>query len=162
LDTYAFNLDQLVIAADGPVRCLEAASRNGKLDLLEQYESGLDDQPTGTGTYTVQGRILTRRYGFGSLTRKRMTRTVASVVLPAGSGAAMDAVTTDADADFEILSLTNNGISLEDYTVKGPIRRSANMLDLSWRTTAGRPILRAITAEATIDSLPKFGTRTEE
>jgi len=161
-DTYAFNLDQLVISDYGTERRLYAASRNGKLYLLDQYDSGLDDQPTGTGTYTVQGRILTRRYGFGSLTRKRMTRTVASVVLPAGSGAAMDAVTTDADADFEILSLTNNGISLEDYTVKGPIRRSANMLDLSWRTTAGRPILRAITAEATIDSLPKFGTRTAE
>jgi hypothetical protein len=58
--------------------------------------------------------------------------------------------------------LTNNGISLEDYTVKGPIRRNANMLDLRWRTTSGRPILRAITAEATVDGLPKTGTRTEE
>jgi hypothetical protein len=74
----------------------------------------------------------------------------------------MDAVTTDPDADFQILSLTNNGISLEDYTVKGPIRRNANMLDLRWRTTSGRPILRAITAEATVDGLPKTGTRTEE
>jgi hypothetical protein len=91
-----------------------------------------------------------------------MTRTIASVVLPAGASAAMDAVTLDPDADFQILSLTNNGISLEDYTVKGPIRRNANLLDLRWRTTAGRPILRAITAEATIDSLPKTGTRTEE
>jgi len=36
------------------------------------------------------------------------------------------------------------------------------MLDLRWRTTGGRPILRAITAEATVDSLPKTGTRTEE
>lgn len=161
-DTYAFNLDQLLVSDYGTERRLYAASRNGKLYLLDQYDSGLDDQPTGTGTYTVAGKLVTRRYGFGSLTRKRMTRTVASVVLPAGAGAAMDAVTTDADADFEILSLTNDGISLEDYTVKGPIRRSANLLDLRWRTTAGRPILRAITAEATIDSLPKFGTRTEE
>lgn len=161
-DTYAFNLDQLVISDYGTERRLYAASRNGKLFLLDQYDSGLDDQPTGSGTYTVEGRLVTRRYGFGSLTRKRLTRTISSVVLPASSGAAMDAVTTDPDADFEILSLTNNGISLEDYTVKGPIRRSANLLDLRWRTTAGRPILRAITAEATIDSLPKFGTTTEE
>jgi hypothetical protein len=36
------------------------------------------------------------------------------------------------------------------------------MLDLRWRTTSGRPILRAITAEATVDGLPKTGTRTEE
>jgi hypothetical protein len=161
-DSYPFNLDQLVVSDYGTERRLYSSSRNGKLYLLDQYESALDDQPTGSGTYAVQGQLVTRRYGFGSLTGKRMTRTVASVVLPAGGGAAMDAVTTDPDADFQILSLTNNGISLEDYTVKGPIRRNANMLDLRWRTTSGRPILRAITAEATVDSLPKTGTRTEE
>jgi len=161
-DIYAFNLDQLVVSDYGTERRLYAASRNGKLYLLDQYETGLDDQPSGSGTYVVEGELLTRRYGFGTLTRKRLTRTVASVVLPAGASAAADAITTDADADFEILSLTNNGISLEDYTVKGPIRRNANMLDLRWRTTGGRPILRAITAEATVDSLPKTGTRTEE
>jgi hypothetical protein len=161
-DYYAFNLDNLLVTDYGTERRLYSASRNGKLYLLDQYDSGLDDQPTGAGTYVVEGELLTRRYGFGTLTRKRLTRTVASVVLPAGASAAADAITTDADADFEILSLTNNGISLEDYTVKGPIRRNANMLDLRWRTTGGRPILRAITAEATVDSLPKTGTRTEE
>ena len=161
-DIYAFNLDQLVVSDYGTERRLYASSRNGKLFLLDQYDSGLDDQPTGTGTYIVEGQLLTRRYGFGSLTRKRLTRTVASVVLPAGASAAMDAVITDPDDDFQILALTNNGNSLEDYTVKGPIRRNANMLDLRWRTTGGRPILRAITAEATVDSLPKTGTRTEE
>lgn len=161
-DIYAFNLDQLVVSDYGTERRLYAANRNGKLYLLDQYESGLDDQPTGTGTYVVAGQLVTRRYGFGSLTRKRLTRTVASVVLPAGASASMDAVTTDPDADFEILGLTNSGNSLEDYTVKGPIRRNANMLDLRWRTSGGRPILRAITAEATVDSLPKTGTRTEE
>jgi hypothetical protein len=161
-DSYAFNLDQLVVSDYGTERRLYASSRNGRLYLLDEYESGLDDQTSGSGTYVVEGELLTRRYGFGSLTGKRMTRTIASVVLPTGASAAMDAVTTDPDADFQILSLTNNGISLEDYTVKGPIRRNANMLDLRWRTTSGRPILRAITAEATVDGLPKTGTRTEE
>lgn len=161
-DSYAFNLDQLVVSDYGTERRLYASSRNGRLYLLDEYESGLDDQTSGSGTYVVEGELLTRRYGFGSLTGKRMTRSVSSVLLPEGAAAAMDAVTTDPDADFQILSLTNNGISLEDYTVKGPIRRNANLLDLRWRTTAGRPILRAITAEATIDSLPKTGTRTEE
>jgi hypothetical protein len=161
-DGYAFNLDNLMVSDYGTERRLYAASRNGKLYLLDQYDSGLDDQPTGSGTYTVAGQLVTRRYGFGSLTSKRMTRTVSSVVLPSGASAAMDAITTDPDGDFEILSLTNDGNSLEDYTVKGPIRRNANLLDLRWRTTSGRPILRAVTAEATIDSLPKTGTRTEE
>lgn len=161
-DFYAFNLDNLLVSDYGTERRLYAASRNGKLYLLDQYDSGLDDQPSGSGSYTVAGRLVTRRYGFGSLTRKRLTRTVSSVVLPAGASAAMDAITTDPDGDFEILSLTNSGNSLEDYTVKGPIRRNANLLDLRWRTKSGRPILRAITAEATVDGLPKTGTRTEE
>lgn len=161
-DYYAFNIDQLLVSDYGTERRLYAASRNGKLYLLDQYESGRDDQPTGTGSYPVEGKIVSRRYGFGTLTKKRFTRTVSSALLPAGATASMDAITTDPDADFEILSLTNNGISLEDYTVKGPVRRSANMLDLRWRTSAGRPILRAISAEATIDSLAKTGTKTEE
>ncbi|NBZ96948.1 MAG: hypothetical protein EBR40_11085, partial [Proteobacteria bacterium] len=57
-DIYAFNLDQLVVSDYGTERRLYASSRNGKLFLLDQYDSGLDDQPTGTGTYIVEGQLL--------------------------------------------------------------------------------------------------------
>ena len=167
-DTYGFNLDQLLVSDYGTERRLYAVSRNGKLYLLDQYDDGRDDQQTGTvnhstgaATTQVAGSILTRRYGFGSLTSKRMTRATASIVLPAGAACSLDAVTTDPDDDFEITALTNDGISLEDYTVKGAIRRKANLLDLRWRTTSGRPILRSITADAATASLPQTGGRTE-
>lgn len=167
-DIYAFNLDQLLVSDYGTERRLYAASRNGKLYLLDQYDDGRDDQPTGTVNHTtgeattqVAGEILTRRYGFGSLISKRMSRVTSSIVLPAGSACALDAITTDPDDDFEITTLTNSGNSLEDYTVKGPVRRKANLLDIRWRTTAGRPILRAIMADASVASLPQTGGRTE-
>jgi hypothetical protein len=167
-DIYAFNLDQLLVSDYGTERRLYAASRNGKLYLLDQYDDGRDDQPsgsvnhtTGEGTTQVAGSLLTRRYGFGSLLAKRMSRVTSSIVLPAGSACALDAVTIDPDDDFEITSLTNSGISLEDYTVKGPVRRKANLLDIRWRTTAGRPILRAIMADASVASRPQTGGRTE-
>lgn len=167
-DIYAFNLDQLLVSDYGTERRLYAASRNGKLYLLDQYEDGRDDQPTGTvnhttgaGTTQVAASLLTRRYGFGSLIAKRMSRVTSSIVLPAGASCALDAVTTDPDDDFEITTLTNSGISLEDYTVKGPVRRKANLLDIRWRTTAGRPILRAIMADASVASLPQTGGRTD-
>jgi len=134
----------------------------------DQYDDGRDDQQSGTvnhatgeATTQVAASLLTRRYGFGSLLSKRMSRVTSSIVLPAGSACALDAVTTDPDDDFEITTLTNSGISLEDYTVKGPVRRKANLLDIRWRTTAGRPILRAIMADASVASLPQTGGRTE-
>jgi len=167
-DIYAFNLDQLLVTDYGTERRLYAVSRNGKLYLLDQYEDGRDDQPSGTVNHTtgaattqVAGKLLTRRYGFGSLIAKRMSRVTSSIVLPAGAACALDAVTTDPDDDFEITTLTNSGFSLEDYTVKGPIRRKANLLDIRWRTTAGRPILRAVMADASVASLPQAGSKTE-
>lgn len=167
-DIYAFNLDQLLVSDYGTERRLYAASRNGKLYLLDQYDDGRDDQPTGTinhatgeATTQVNARLLTRRYGFGSLLSKRMSRVTSSIVLPQGAACALDAITIDPDDDFEITSLTNSGNSLEDYTVKGPVRRKANLLDVRWRTTSGRPILRAIMADAAVASLPQTGSRTE-
>jgi hypothetical protein len=167
-DIYNFNLDQLLVTDYGTERRLFAASRNGKLYLLDQYDDGRDDQPSGTVNHTtgaattqVAASLRTRRYGFGSLLSKRMSRVTSSIVLPAGAACALDAVTIDPDDDFEITTLTNSGNSLEDYTVKGPIRRKANLLDIRWRTTSGRPILRAIMADASVASLPQTGSRTE-
>jgi hypothetical protein len=167
-DIYAFNLDQLLVTDYGTERRLYSVSRNGKLYLLDQYDDGRDDQQSGTvnhtsgaGTTQVAASLRTRRYGFGSLLSKRMSRVTSSIVLPPGAACALDAITTDPDDDFEITTLTNSGNSLEDYTVKGPVRRKANLLDIRWRTTSGRPILRAIMADASVASLPQTGSRTE-
>jgi len=159
-DTYGFAIDRLLVSDYGTERRLFAATTTGKLFLLDEQETGTDDTLSGLGTTNVQGLLLTRRYGFDSLNTKRLLRAKASVVLDAGSACTLDAVTTDYDKDFQIASLTNASGSTEDYTIKAPLRCKATALDLRFRTSAGRPILRTITAEAARSGMSPQETRT--
>jgi len=159
-DTYGFAIDRLLVSDYGTERRLFAATTTGKLFLLDEQETGTDDTLSGLGTTTVNGLLLSRRYGFESLNTKRLLRAKASVVLDAGSTCTLDAVTTDYDKDFQIASLTNASGSTEDYTIKAPLRCKATALDLRFRTSAGRPILRTITAEAARSSMSPQETRT--
>jgi hypothetical protein len=159
-DTYGFAIDRLLISDYGTQRRLFAATTNGKLFLLDEQETGADDTISGLGATPVFGSLLTRRYGWGTLNAKRLTRTKASVVLPAGSACTLDAVTTDFDNDFQIAALENTTAEQEDYTLKAPLRCKATALDLRFRTTSGRPILRTLTAEAAINGPVSTETRT--
>jgi hypothetical protein len=159
-DIYGFPLNRLLVSDYGTQRRLFAATTTGKLFLLDEQETGADDTQSGLGSTPVLGSLLTRRYGWGSLNAKRLTRTKASVVLPAESACTLDAVTTDFDADFQIASLVNTTADQEDYTLKAPLRCKATALDLRFRTTSGRPILRTLSAEATINGPVSAETRT--
>ena len=159
-DIYVFPLNRLLVSDYGTQRRLFAATTTGKLFLLDEQETGADDTQSGLGSTPVLGSLLTRRYGWGTLNAKRLTRTKASVVLPAGSACTLDAVTTDFDADFQIASLVNTTADQEDYTLKAPLRCKATALDLRFRTTSGRPILRTLAAEATINGPVSAETRT--
>jgi hypothetical protein len=159
-DTYGFAIDRLLVSDYGTERRLFAATTTGKLFLLDEQETGTDDTLSGLGTTNVKGLLLTRRYGFDSLNTKRLLRAKASVVLDNGAACTLDAVTTDYDKDFQIASLTNASGSTEDYTIKAPLRCKATALDLRFRTSAGRPILRTITAEAARSGMSPQETRT--
>ena len=159
-DIYGFPIDRLLVSDYGTQRRLFAATNTGKLFLLDEQESGADDTQSGLGTTGVSGVLLTRRYGFDSLNTKRLLRSKASVVLDAGAACTLDAVTTDYDKDFQIASLTNTSGNTEDFTIKAPLRCKATAIDLRFRTSAGRPILRTITAEATRSSMSPQETRT--
>ena len=159
-DTYGFPIDRLLVSDYGTQRRLFAATATGKLFLLDEQESGADDTQSGLGTTGVFGLLLTRRYGFDSLNTKRLLRSKASVVLDAGAACTLDAVTTDYDADFEIAALSNTTGTTEDYTIKAPLRCKAAAIDLRFRTSAGRPILRTIVAEATRSGMSPQETRT--
>ena len=159
-DTYGFSIDRLLVSDYGTERRLFASTTTGKLFLLDEQESGTDDTLSGLGTTTVNGLLLTRRYGFDGLNTKRLLRSKASVVLGAGAACTLDAVTTDYDQDFQIAALTNTSGTTEDYTIKAPLRCKATALDLRFRTSAGRPILRTITAEATRSGMSPQETRT--
>jgi hypothetical protein len=159
-DTYGFPIDRLLVSDYGTERRLFAATAAGKLFLLDEQETGADDTASGLGTSNVAGLLLTRRYGFDGLNAKRLLRAKASVVLDDGAACTLDAVTTDYDKDFQIASLTNASGSAEDYTIKAPLRCKATALDLRFRTSAGRPILRTITAEAARSGMSPQETRT--
>jgi hypothetical protein len=161
-DTYAINLDELLVATYSSQRRLFAASRAGTLFLLDELDYG-DDVPYANAQdlYTeIPSELITRRYGWGSLNAKRLTRAKASVLLPDASACTLDAVTTDYDADFQVASLENTTGEDEDYTLKAPLRCKATGLDLRFRTTSGRPILRQISAEATRSGFDPTETRT--
>lgn len=161
-DYYAINLDELLIAGYDERRRLFTASRSGTLFLLDEMERG-DDVPYSNevDAYTsVDGYLLTRRYGFGSLNTKRLTRAKASVLLPAAGACELHALTTDYDANFTVATLENTQAEAEDYTLKAPLRCKATYLDLEFTTSAERPTLRQISAEATRSAFDPTDTRT--
>lgn len=161
-DTYAVNLDELLVAAYNSQRRLFAASRSGTLFLLDEQERG-DDVPYANeeDAYTsVEGYLLTRRYGFGSLNSKRLTRAKASLLLPADGACEVHAITTDYDNTFTVATLENTQAETEDYTLKAPLRCKATYIDLEFTTSAERPTLRQISAEATRSSMELTETRT--
>jgi hypothetical protein len=159
-DVFPFGVDRLLVSDYGTQRRLFASSRYGSLYLIDENEDGNDDGAFGSSQTPVAASLLTRRYGWGNLNAKRLLRVKASTVLPAGSACSLDAVTTDFDNDFEIAALSNTAGSQEDYTLKTPLRCKATALDLRYRTTAGRPILRQITAEAALTGPASSETRT--
>lgn len=161
-DTYAINPDELLISSHNSARRLFAASRSGTLYLLDEMERG-DDVPylNDEDLYTsVESTLLTRRYGWGSLNAKRLLRAKASLLLPAESSVAIDAITTDYDADYQVAALANPTGEDEDYTLKAPLRTKATHLELRLRTLEGRPTLRQISAEATRSNFDPTETRT--
>jgi hypothetical protein len=161
-DTYAINIDELLVATYSSQRRLFAASRAGTLFLLDELDYG-DDVPYANAQdlYTeIPSELITRRYGWGSLNAKRLTRAKASVLLPDASACTLDALTTDYDADFQVAALENTTGEEEDYTLKAPLRCKATGLDLRFRTQSGRPILRQISAEATRSGFDPTETRT--
>lgn len=159
-DTFAFRLGNLIVSDYSGRRRLFAANRNGGIFLLDETDTGLDSTQATAETDYQGGRLLSRRFSWGSLNAKRLLRVKSSLVLPAGSGLALDAVTTDYDRDFQIATLTNSQATDEDYTLKAPLRTKATYLDIRYRTTSGRPILRNLTAEATRNSMEPTETRT--
>jgi hypothetical protein len=161
-DSYSFGLDELLIAGYDSQRRLYCASRTGSLFLLDELDYG-DDVPfqNDEDLYTdIPGYLLTRRYGWGSLNAKRLTRAKASILLPTEASCELRALTTDYDADFQIATLSNSTPEEEDYTLKAPLRCKAVGLDLQFSTLTGRPTLRQITAEATRSPFDQTLTRT--
>jgi hypothetical protein len=164
VDTYPFSLDRLVVSdyvtTTATQRRLYAASTTGLLYLLEQYNSAADDATSGDASVGVVGSLTTRRYFYGQLNHKRLNSVTVSSYLPAGSTVNVTAIATDRDSTTQVASVTNSEAD-NDYTIKAPIRRTAEYLDIQVSTSGGRPTIRAISADAAVTSDPSRLARTE-
>jgi hypothetical protein len=162
-DTYGASLDDLIVSAYGAQRRIYAVNRAGKLLLLEEQEAGDDpmDSTVGAGFEApVQGRIRTRRYGFGSMHTKRFVRSLADVVLPDTGAISVKAYMVNPDAEITLVpGQTNTSGLAEDYTLKQPIRQKAHYCELEFITTSNRPEIRNVSIEASAASLPQTETR---
>jgi hypothetical protein len=148
-DIYNFPIEDLLISQYAKEQRLFAASRNGRLFLLDELEMG-DQGETGTNLTSVAASMRSRRYSFNDLRSKRFFRALGDVVIPHQSSLLMRAVTVNPDKTIDILSQANNSGEDEDYTLKGSIRAMANYCELVMESTAGRPSFRAISVEAAI------------
>lgn len=151
VDTNLPALDRLVVSDYGTTRRLFAASNSGAIFLLEEYDSSNDDTGSGTAQATVNGVITTRRYFYGQLSKKRLGNVAVSAYLPAKSSVSVFAITTDPDKTTSVALVSNTGDN-NDFTIRAPIRSPGTYLDLTITTSAGRPTIRAVTADAALPS----------
>jgi hypothetical protein len=161
-DDYGFGIDDLLVATHLRERRLFSTSQAGIIMMLNELETGDDAPNPAVENYegTVQGRIVTRRYGFNSMHAKRFMRSLADVVLPNSAAITVKANTYNPDAHITLVpGQTNNSGLGEDYTLKNPIRQKAHYAELEFLTTANRPEIRNVSIEAAIASRPQSETR---
>ena len=155
VDTYEFQIDGFVVATYGNEKRLFCNSQNGRLFLLDESADGYDDTQTGLGTFSyVESTLRSRQYGWQTPSSKRIGKLTASVVTSTDHDIiAIDAITTDPDTDDQVLALSESDYTgPEDYSLKASIRRKANYAEVRYRTERGRPVLRSLTMDASLNS----------
>jgi hypothetical protein len=161
-DEYGFGIDDLLIVTAGSRRRVMATSQAGTIMMLNEEQAGDNaPDPSITGYVgTVSGRIVTRRYGMGSMHNKRFLRSLSDVVLPDTASITVKARLTNPDSEITLVPGQTNlsGLS-EDYTLKQPIRQKAHYCELEFLTTANRPEIRNVSIEAAGPSNPPTETR---
>jgi hypothetical protein len=160
-DIYGFGVDDFVVATRANERRLFVSNKAGRLMLLDEIEEGDQSPDVQADVITpVPGRIVTRRYGMGSMSTKRFVRSLADVVLPNTGSVTVKAITINPDATITLVpGQTNTSGLAEDYTLKQPIRQKAHYCELEFLTTANRPEIRNVSIEAAGPSNPPTETR---
>ena len=160
-DIYGFGVDDFVVATRANERRLFVSNKAGRLMLLDEIEEGDQSPDVQANVITaVPARIITRRYGMGSMSTKRFVRSLADVVLPNTASITVKAITVNPDANITLVpGQTNTSGLAEDYTLKQPIRQKAHYCELEFLTTANRPEIRNVSIEAAGPSLPPTETR---
>ena len=160
-DIYGFGVDDFVVATRANERRLFVSNKAGRLMLLDEVEEGDQSPDVQADVVTpVPGRIVTRRYGMGTMSSKRFVRALSDVVLPNTGSVVVRAIMVNPDRTITLVpGQTNDSGLAEDYTLKQPIRQKAHYCELEFITTAHRPEIRNVSIEAAGPSNPPTETR---
>jgi hypothetical protein len=160
-DIYGFGVANFVVSNLNNRRRILISNRAGKLMLLDEIEAG-DQSPDAEADVTtpVPGRIVTRRYGMGTMSSKRFTRVLADAVLPSTGSIRVTANLRNPDTNEVLVpGLENTTGSGNDYSLKLPIRRKAHYAEITIETLAARPEIRNVSVEAALAGLPQTDTK---
>jgi hypothetical protein len=160
-DRYGFGVGNFLVSNVDDERRLMISNRAGKLMLLNEIEAGDDNvDPSVPTVATVPGRIVTRRYGMGTMSSKRFTRVLADAVLPSTGSIRVTANLRNPDTNEVLVpGLTNDTGSGNDFSLKLPIRRKAHYAEITIETLAARPEIRNVSVEAALASRPQTDTK---
>jgi hypothetical protein len=160
-DIYGFGVANFVVSNLNSRRRILISNRAGKLMLLDEVEAG-DQSPDAEADVTtpVPGRIVTRRYGMGTMSSKRFTRVLADAVLPSTGSIRVTANLRNPDTNEVLVpGLQNTTGAGNDYSLKLPIRRKAHYAEITIETLAARPEIRNVSVEAALASRPQTDTK---
>ena len=160
-DIYGFGVDDFLVATRASARRLFVSNQAGKLMLLDEIEAGDQSPDAQADVITpVPGRIVTRRYGMGTMSSKRFTRVLADAVLPSTGSIRVTANLRNPDTNEVLVpGLENTTGSGNDYSLKLPIRRKAHYAEITIETLAARPEIRNVSVEAALAGLPQTDTK---
>jgi hypothetical protein len=160
-DVYGFGVDDFLVATRADARRLFVSNQAGKLMLLDEIEAGDQSPDAEADVITpVPGRIVTRRYGMGTMSSKRFTRVLADAVLPDTGAIRVTANLRNPDTNEVLVpGLENTTGSGNDYSLKLPIRRKAHYAEITIETLAARPEIRNVSVEAALAGLPQTDTK---
>lgn len=160
-DRYGFGVGNFLVSNVADERRLMISNRAGKLMLLNEAEAGDENvDPSVPTVASVPGRIVTRRYGMGTMSSKRFTRVLADAVLPDTGAIRVTANLRNPDTNEVLVpGLTNDTGSGNDFSLKLPIRRKAHYAEITIETLAARPEIRNVSVEAALAGLPQTDTK---
>jgi hypothetical protein len=160
-DVYGFGVDDFLVATRADARRLFVSNQAGKLMLLDEIEAGDQSPDAQADVITpVPGRIVTRRYGMGTMSSKRFTRVLADAVLPSTGSIRVTANLRNPDTNEVLVpGLENTTGAGNDYSLKLPIRRKAHYAEITIETLAARPEVRNVSVEAALAGLPQTDTK---
>jgi hypothetical protein len=160
-DIYGFGVANFVVSNLNSRRRTLISNRAGKLMLLDEVEAGDQSPDAQADVITpVPGRIVTRRYGMGTMSSKRFTRVLADAVLPDTGAIRVTANLRNPDTNEVLVpGLTNDTGSGNDFSLKLPIRRKAHYAEITIETLTARPEIRNVSVEAALAGLPQTDTK---